>query len=56
MDNVLSQMTYGTSRGAVIFSRISHENNRNILHLHDLGINYCNLVCLPLIFEAITII
>ena len=56
VENVLSQMTYGTSRGAVIFSRISHENHKNISHLHDLGINYRNLVCLSLIFEAITII
>ena len=56
VDNVLSQMTYGASRGAVFFSSSSHENNKNISHLHDLGINYRNLVCLSLIFEAITII
>ena len=45
-----------TSRGAVIFSLSSHENHENISHFYYLGINYCNLVCLSLIFEAIMII
>ena len=56
VENILSQISYGTSGGDIIFSRSSHENHKNISHLHDLGINYRNLVCLFLIFEAITII
>ena len=56
VENTLSQISYGTSRGAVIFSHSSHEDHKNISHLHDLGINYRNFVCLSLIFKAITII
>ena len=56
VDNIQSHISYGTSRGAVIFSLSSHENHKNISHLHDLGTNYHSLVCLSLIFEAITII
>ena len=56
MENVVSQITYGTSRGAVIFSRSSHENHKNISHFHELGINYRNFMCLSLIFDTITII
>ena len=56
MENVVSQISYGTSRGAVIFSRSSHEHHKNIWHFHELGINCRNFLCLSLIFDTITII
>ena len=47
MEKYSSQISYGTSKGAVMFSHSSHEkSHENISHLHDLGINYRNLVCL----------
>ena len=47
---VVLQRTNGTSRGPVSFYRRLNENLKNMSHLHELGINYRNIVCLSLIF------
>ena len=56
LEKIVSQMSYGTSRGPAYFYHICPENHKIVLLVRELGITYRNLVCLSLIFETITII